>query len=48
MRSNSDFALEGTIDWTQTVADIDQQLYRKYGLTQEEIDFIESTAQPML
>ena len=43
-----DFALEGTIDWTQTVADIDQQLYEKYGLTQEEIDFIESTAQPML
>ena len=42
-----DFTLEGTIDWTQTVADIDQQLYRKYGLTQEEIDFIESTAQSM-
>ena len=29
------------IDWSKPISDIDQQLYRKYGLSKEEIDFIE-------
>ena len=37
----------GDIDWSQSVADIDKQLYKKYGLTQEEIDYIEATIKPM-
>lgn len=36
-----DFTAQSDIDWTQSVADIDKQLYKKYALSQEEIDFIE-------
>ena len=43
-----DFTSSSDIDWTQTVAQIDEQLYRKYGLTQSEIDFIESHVKEML
>jgi len=35
------------IDWTKPIADIDKQLYKKYELTQEEIDFIERMIKPM-
>lgn len=35
------------IDWSKTVAEIDQQLYAKYGLTEDEINFIESMIKPM-
>lgn len=42
-----DFTPQSDIDWTKSIPDIDQQLYRKYGLTQDEIDFIESHVQPM-
>lgn len=42
-----DFTSNSDIDWSQSVADIDKQLYKKYGLTQEEIDYIESTIKPM-
>lgn len=42
-----DFTPQSDINWTKPVPDIDQQLYRKYGLTQDEIDFIESHVQPM-
>ena len=41
------FSDNSDIDWTQTVAKIDQQLYEKYNLTEEEIDFIESMIKPM-
>lgn len=41
------FTTAGDIDWTQSVADIDRQLYAKYGLTQAEIAFIESMIKPM-
>jgi beta-N-acetylglucosaminidase len=34
-----DFTSASDIDWTQTIANIDQQLYRKYGLSQDEIEF---------
>ena len=42
-----DFTSSSDIDWTQPVADIDQQLYKKYGLTQEETTFIERMIKPM-
>jgi hypothetical protein len=35
------------IDWTKSIAEIDQQLYKKYGLSQKEIDFIETHVKPM-
>lgn len=31
------------IDWSKQIEDIDKQLYKKYNLSQEEIDYIEST-----
>lgn len=35
------------IDWEQYISDIDRQLYKKYKLTNDEIEFIESTIRPM-
>ncbi len=35
-----DFTVNSDIDWTQSVADIDRQLYQKYGLSPEHIAFI--------
>ena len=37
-----DFTSNSDIDWTQSIIEIDQYLYHKYGLTEEEIKFIES------
>ena len=37
-----DFTTASDIDWTQPISKIDQQLYKKYGLDETEIDFIES------
>ena len=42
-----DFTEKSDIDWSKPIPEIDQQLYRKYGLSQEEIDFIEEKVQPM-
>lgn len=42
-----DFTDKSDIDWSQPIAQIDAQLYAKYHLTQEEINFIESTVKPM-
>ncbi len=42
-----DFTTNSDIDWSQSIADIDRKLYAKYGLTAEEIDFIESKIKPM-
>lgn len=44
---NQCFSANSDIDWSKSIADIDQQLYKKYGLTQEEIDFIEKNVVPM-
>ena len=41
------FASNSDIDWSKSVAEIDQQLYAKYGLTEDEINFIESMIKPM-
>ena len=35
------------IDWSKSVAEIDAQLYAKYGLTDDEVTFIESMIKPM-
>lgn len=42
-----DFTPHSDIDWTQSVAEIDLQLYKKYKLDQTEIDFIENKVKPM-
>lgn len=42
-----DFTAASDIDWTQSVANIDRQLYAKYGLDASEIDFIESHVKEM-
>lgn len=42
-----DFSPSSDIDWSQSIADIDQQLYAKYGLSAEEIAFIESHVKEM-
>ena len=42
-----DFTSNSDIDWSQSIAELDAQLYRKYGLSQEEIDFIESKVKEM-
>jgi hypothetical protein len=36
------FTTESDIDWSKSIDEIDQQLYAKYDLTADEIDFIES------
>jgi hypothetical protein len=42
-----DFSSKSDIDWSKEVSEIDRQLYTKYGLTDEEIAFIESMIKPM-
>ncbi len=42
-----DFTPESDIDWSQSVADIDKQLYAKYDLDDTEIEFIESHVKEM-
>lgn len=41
------FTPNSDIDWSQTIQDIDRQLYAKYKLSQEEINFIENTVKEM-
>lgn len=41
------FTPTSDIDWSQSIADIDQQLYKKYGLSEEEIAFIEEKVKEM-
>lgn len=43
-----DFTPQSDIDWSGTVPEIDQQLYKKYGLSPEEIDFIETHVKEMV
>lgn len=42
-----DFTSSSDIDWNNSIAKIDLQLYSKYHLTNEEISFIESMIKPM-
>lgn len=42
-----DFSESSDINWNTSIANIDKQLYRKYGLSEEEIYFIESKVKEM-
>lgn len=42
-----DFTPQSDIDWTQSIPDINYQLYRKYGLDEKEIAFIEEKVKAM-
>lgn len=42
-----DFTDQSDIDWTKSVDEIDKQLYTKYNLSAEEIDFIDSKIKAM-
>lgn len=42
-----DFTPSSDIDWTKSIPEIDQQLYKKYGLDDEEINFIETKVKEM-
>lgn len=42
-----DFTPNSDIDWSVPIPQIDQQLYRKYGLNEQEIEFIETHVKEM-
>lgn len=42
-----DFTDKSDIDWSKSIAEIDQQLYKKYNFDDSEIAFIESMIKPM-
>ena len=42
-----DFSSNSDIDWNVSIANIDRQLYKKYGLSAEEIEFIETHVKEM-
>ena len=42
-----DFTVASDIDWSKSVSEIDKQLYAKYKLSLEEIDFIEKNVRVM-
>ena len=42
-----DFTPNSDINWSKSIAEIDKQLYKKYGLDEEEINFIESNVREM-
>ena len=41
------FSVNSDIAWTKTINEIDNQLYRKYNLSDDEIDFIETNVRAM-
>lgn len=42
-----DFMPQSDIDWTQSIPDIERQLFDKYGLDEKEIAFIEEKLKPI-
>ncbi|NLP59523.1 restriction endonuclease, partial [Lutibacter sp. B1] len=42
-----DFTPESDINWSSSIEDIDKQLYEKYNLSKEEIEFIDKMIKPM-
>ena len=42
-----DFTSQSDIDWSVSIPEIDEQLYQKYGLSDDEIAFIEKMIKPM-
>ena len=41
------FRNDSDIDWSKSISEIDQQLYKKYELSDDEIKFIEDKIKPM-
>lgn len=42
-----DFTASSDIDWSKSIPEIDKQLYKKYGLSADEVEFIESKVREM-
>lgn len=42
-----DFTSNSDIDWSKSIHEIDLQLYKKYGLDEKEIQFIETHVKEM-
>lgn len=42
-----DFTANSDINWSKSIPEIDQQLYKKYNLSEKEIAFVESMIKPM-
>ena len=42
-----DFTTNSDINWSKSIHEIDLQLYKKYGLTDDEINFIETHVKEM-
>ena len=42
-----DFTSQSDIDWSKSIPEIDKQLYDKYSLSPEEIEFIETHVKEM-
>ncbi len=42
-----DFSSSSDIDWSQSIAKIDEQLYSKYSINKAEVEFIKSLVNPM-
>lgn len=42
-----DFTPASDIDWSKSIHEIDLQLYKKYGLSEDEINFIETHVKEM-
>ena len=42
-----DFTANSDIDWSKSIPEIDKQLYKKYNLSKDEIEFIESKVKEM-
>ena len=42
-----DFTSKSDINWSKSVKEIDEQLYKKYGLTEEEVKFVEGMVKEM-
>ena len=42
-----DFTTSSDINWSASIPDIDKQLYKKYNLSDEEINFIETKVKEM-
>jgi hypothetical protein len=45
--NNQDFTSNSNIDWAKSISEIDQQLYKKYNLSAEEVAFIENMIKPI-
>ena len=42
-----DFTSQSDINWSKSIPEIDAQLYKKYGLSAEEVEFIEKNVKEM-